>query len=359
MNRLVGVLVAVIVLAALLAVGCNQGSASPTQAPSQTKAAEATKAASPVSQATAQPTTASGGQVGFPDKGKTISLIVPFPPGGSTDVGARLLAPLMEKELGVPIQVVNKAGAGSQVGITELAQSKPDGYTLAYTLLPATVTIYLDPERKAVFGRKDLQFVATHVSDPQVVAVAANSPYRTLQELLDAAKANPEKIKASSVGVMGPEHLSILQLQKAAGVKFAIVQFEGSAPATSALLGGHTDFQLGTLGVFASAYKNGQVRFLGVMDKEESRLLPGVKTTESQGYKIYSYVTRVLSVPAGTPAPVVDVLSSAVKKAMETEEHKKKIEEMGMTLTYMGPDQTAAFWDDVETQVKPLMELAK
>ncbi len=352
MNRVVGILVASMALVAVLVAGCSQGSSSPAPSPAAPKAAEPAKPA-------AQPTAVPAAKVDFPAKGKNISLIVPFPAGGSTDVGARLLAPLMEKELGVPVQVVNKAGAGSQVGITDLVQSKPDGYTLAYTLLPATVTIYLDPERKAVFGRKDLQFVAMHVSDPQLVAVAANSPYKTLKDLIDAAKANPEKIKAASVGILGPEHLSILQLQKAAGVKFAIVQFDGSAPATSALLGGHTDFQMGTLGVFASAYKNGQVRFLGVMDKEESRLAPGVKTLESQGYKIYSYVSRALSVPAGTPAPVVDILTSAVKKAMESEDHKKKIEEMGMTLTYMGPDKTAAFWDDVEAQVKPLMELAK
>ncbi len=361
MNRFVVFLIAVLTMVTITA-GCSQAIPAPTAAPSA-KAAEPTKAAAPAAQSTAaapaQPTAAPAPKVNFPEKGKSISLIVPFPAGGSTDVGARLLAPLMEKELGVPVQVVNKGGAGSQIGITDLVQSKPDGYTWCYTLLPATVTIYLDPERKAVFGRKDLQFVGMHVSDPQLVAVSADSPYKTMKDVIDAAKANPGKIKASAVGVLGPEHLGILQLEKLTGADFAVVQFDGSAPALTALLGGHTDLQLGTLGVFASAYKSGKVRFLGVTDKVENRLVPGVPTLESQGYKVYSSVSRVISVPAGTPAPVVDILAGALKKAMDSAEHKQKIEDMGMTLTYMGPQQTATYWDDLESQVKPLMELGK
>lgn len=295
----------------------------------------------------------------YPTKGKTISLIVPFPAGGSTDVSARILAGLMEKELGTRVQVVNKAGAGSQVGITELARAKPDGYTIGYTLLPATITIYLDPDRKAVFGRKDLQFIAMHVSDPQFLAVRSESPYRSAKEVLEAAKANPGKLKGAAVGILGPEHLAMLQLEQLLGLTFAKVQFDGSAPALSALLGGHTDFQLGTLGVFASAFKANNVRFLAVLDKAESRLVPGVKTLESQGYKVTSYVSRALSAPAGTPKVVIDALANALRKTMDSEEQKKKIETMGMTLRYMGPEQTARYWDEVETQVRPLMALGK
>ncbi len=295
----------------------------------------------------------------FPVKGKSISLIVPFPAGGSTDVSARILAGLMEKELGTRVQVINKPGAGSQIGITELARAKPDGYTIGYTLLPATITIYLDPDRKAVFGRKDLQLIAMHVSDPQLLAVRTESPYRSAKELLEAAKADPGRVKGAAVGILGPEHLAMLQLEQLLGLTFAKVQFDGSAPALTALLGGHTDFQLGTLGVFASAFKAKSVRFLGVLDKEESRLVPGVKTLASQGYKVYSYVSRALSAPAGTPKDVVDTLANTLRKTMDAEEQKKQIETMGMTLRYMGPEQTAQYWDEVETQVRPLMALGK
>ena len=197
-----------------------------------------------------------------------------------------------------------------------------------------------------------------HTSDPQYVTVVANSQYKSLTELIDAAKAKPEKITTSATGIYSPEHLAILQFQKAAGVKFSIVFFDGGALQTNALLGGHIDFQLSTLGNLTSAYKNGQVRFLGVMAREnETKLISEVKTLESQGYKMYSYVSRGISVPAGTPAPVVRVLSNAIKKAMESEEHKKSIKEMNMTLNYMSPQKMAEFWDEVEQQVKPLLTL--
>jgi tripartite-type tricarboxylate transporter receptor subunit TctC len=298
---------------------------------------------------------------GFPEKGRIISLIVPFAAGGSVDISARLLAPLLEKDLGTTVQVVNKPGAGSQLGINSMVRAKPDGYTLAYTLLPLTVSTYLNPQLKASFGRKDMQPLAMHTSDPQYVTVVTNSQYKTLTELIDAAKAKPEKITTSATGIYSPEHLAILQFQKAAGVKFSIVFFDGGALQTTALLGGHIDFQLSTLGNFTSAYKNGQVRFLGAMARENETLLPGVKTLESQGYKMYSYVSRGISVPAGTPAPVMGVLSGAIKKAMESDEHKKSIKEMNMTLHYMSPQKMAEFWDEVEQQVKPLLllELSK
>ena len=299
---------------------------------------------------------------GFPEKGRIISLIVPFAAGGSVDISARLLAPLLEKDLGTTVQVVNKPGAGSQLGINSMVRAKPDGYTLAYTLLPLTVSTYLNPQLKASFGRKDMQPLAMHTSDPQYVTVVTNSQYKTLTELIDAAKAKPEKITTSATGIYSPEHLAILQFQKAAGVKFSIVFFDGGALQTTALLGGHIDFQLSTLGNFTSAYKNGQVRFLGAMAREnETGLIAGVKTLESQGYKMYSYVSRGISVPASTPVPVVDALSSAIKKAIESDEHKKSIKEMNMTLNYMGPQRMAEFWDEVEQQVKPLLlqELSK
>lgn len=356
MKRVLVSLVAAIAALSLAATGCSQAAPSPTTAPTAApaKAAEPTKASAP------QPTsTPVAKKVDFPEKGKPIMLIVPFPAGGSTDVSARVLTSFWENELGTTVQVVNKGGAGSQVGITELAQSKPDGYTVGFTLLPATITIYLDPERKAVFGRKDLQFVGMHVSDPQLVAVPVDSPFKTMKDLIDAAKARPGEIKAAAVGILGPEHLSILKLERATGAKFNTVQFDGSAPALTALLGGHIDLQLGTLGVFASAHKSGKVRFLSVLDKEKNRLVPDVPTVESQGYEVYSSVDRVVSAPAGTPKGAVDVLTSAMKRAMDKEEHRKKIEDMGMTLRYMGPEEIAAYWDAMEAELKPLVEVAR
>jgi len=121
------------------------------------------------------------------------------------------------------------------------------------------------------------------------------------------------------------------------------------------LLGGHIDFQLSTLGNFTSAYKNGQVRFLAVAAREDEPRLAGITTMESQGYKVHSYVSRAISVPAGTPPAVVEALSRAIKKSIESEPHKKSMEEMNMTLVYMDPGKLTSFWDSVERQTKPLL----
>lgn len=292
---------------------------------------------------------------GFPEAGKQIDLLVPFSAGGSVDVSARLIAPLLEKELGTSVQVLNRPGAGSQLGLNAMLRSKPDGYTMAFTILPLTITTYLNPQLKAAFSRKDFQPLAMHTSDAQYLTVLSNSRFKSVSEIIEAAKANPEKITTSATGRFSPEHLAILQLQELTGAKFSVVFFDGGAAQTAALLGGHIDFQLSTLGNFTSAYKSNQVKFLGVAAREDEPRLAGIPTLESEGFKIYSYVSRGISVPANTPEPILTKLTQAIEKVMQSPEHKKSVEEMYMTLRYMDPKEMSAFWDNVEAQTKPLL----
>jgi tripartite-type tricarboxylate transporter receptor subunit TctC len=289
----------------------------------------------------------------FPVKGKPINIIVGAAAGGPNDLAARLLAPLMQKELGTPVQVINRPGAGWQVGTTELTRSKPDGYTIGYAPLPSIITLYLDPDRKAVFGRKDFQMLAMHVLDPGAIAVRTDSPYKSVKDLVEAAKANPGKIKVSHTGIMGDDHLAILQFEKLTGADFAVVGFDSSTGAQNALLGGHIDVDFDNVGTFPSHVKAGTMRVLGIMDKQETRYYPGVKTVEAQGYKLFSSSARTVVMPAGAPKEVIAILSNAIKKAMEDPEHQKRLEEMAFPLRYMGPEETAAFWDQMEAQVKP------
>ncbi|MBN9279871.1 MAG: tripartite tricarboxylate transporter substrate binding protein, partial [Hyphomicrobium sp.] len=141
---------------------------------------------------------------------RPINMIVSFPAGGSTDIGARVVAGLAEKILGQPIVVVNRGGAGGQVGWTELARAKPDGYTIGFLNLPATNTTILDPERQAIFNEGSFTPIANQVLDPGVIWVAANSPYKTLKDLLYAAKAKPGTIRAATTGILSDAHLAIL-----------------------------------------------------------------------------------------------------------------------------------------------------
>ena len=292
----------------------------------------------------------------FPEKGRTITFIVNQPAGGPSDLASRVLAAAMEKELGVPISVVNKPGATGQIGTTELVRSKPDGYTMGTTNLPSTLNNYLEPDRKAVFGRKDLQQVACQVVDPETLMVKADSPIKSVKDLVAAAKAKPGALKVGTSGQLGNNHLALMLFERAAGVKLAYVHFDGGAPAANALLGGHLDAADLTAGTPSAHWKTGAIRYLAIMEKEPAPLFPGVPTLESQGYKVYFASTRGISVRAGTPPEVVEILAGAVKRSMENDEVKKKMESLGLVQRYMGPAEFSRYWDELEAQTKPLLE---
>lgn len=216
----------------------------------------------------------------FPD-GKPITFIVPYAPGGVTDTGARLMANALEPLLKAPARVVNRVGAASQLGLTELVRARPDGYTLSYVVLPTVATHYLDPARSAIYTRKDFQPVAMHHRVPQVLAVRADAPYKTLRDLVEAARAKPESLKVSDSGLMGVPHVCALMVQLAAGVKFSSVHFGGGAPSVTALLGGHVDVLAGAT-ADARPYKaSGDFRVLGVAADQPDLMMPDVPTMRS------------------------------------------------------------------------------
>lgn len=363
MKRWILTLASTVTLVAV--VGCSAAAPAPTPAPTKaappaaTTAPAATKAPAVATAPAVAPTPVAAAKTSFPEKGKPVSLLIPWPTGGGNDIAARMLAGGMEKELGTPVNVVNKPGAGSQVGLAEGAASKPDGYTVTNTALPNTIGIYLEPERKATFDRKSFIPVANHTYDPITIAVRADSPYKTLQDMVDAAKAKPESVKAGTGGLMGIQHLSIVQLGRLSGAKFGIVHFEGGAQQVTNLLGGHIDVVFDFPPSVLPHVKSGAVRVLGYMDKDPYKFLPDAKTVESQGYKMYFATNRVFSVPVGTPKDVVDTLSNAIKKAMEAEDHKKRLDEAGMTARFMETVAVSTLWEDMEKEIAPLIPLAK
>lgn len=296
----------------------------------------------------------------FPEKGKAIQILVGFGAGGSTDVGARLMASGMEKELGTSVLVANKPGASGQIAYTTLTQAKPDGYTIGNTNFPSSVVSYLDPSRKATYTRKSFELLALHVIDPALFAVKADSPFKTLKDVVEAAKANPKKVKISTTGIQSDEAFSILQFQKMTGTQFAMVHFaQGVASAMTAFLGGKIDVLCANVGDLLSQFKSGEVRILGIMDDEPSPFYPGVKTFEQQGYKLYNSSSRGFAAPAGTPKAIVDTLSGAMKRVAASEDHKKRMADMGLTLRYMDPAQYNAYWSEYEKMIVELLPLTK
>lgn len=329
----------------------------PTAAP---KAPEPTKPAAQVQPTAApQPRAAPATKAAWPEKGKRITLIVAFAAGGSTDLLARIIAPFMEKELGVPVQVVNRPGASTQVGTTELARSKPDGYTLGFIALSSAATVYLDPERKAAYGRKDFQPIANIETEDMAVSVQAGSPLKTLKDMVDAAKAKPDSVKVGDSGYMTIVHLAGVSLGQAAGVKFAFVHFQGNAPATTALLGGHVDGIVTGSAVVASHVKDGAMRMLAILNKSRSPFFPDVPSSVELGYQVISPATVGLAAPTGTPKEAIETLATVVKKATEDAQFQTKLKALSQTPLYMGPADFAAWWDQVDAATKPLIDLVK
>ncbi len=370
-KKATGLGLATIVGVSLLATACAAPATStPTSAPTKPAAAPtgaapaATKAPSAPAATTApatqpaatKPVATAPAKTSFPEKGKAITFIVPYPAGGATDIGGRLLCASMEKELGVPIQVVNKGGAGSQTGLTELAGAKPDGYTIGFANIPTAILIYMDPERKASFNGKSFVPIGVHVLDPSAIGVAANSPFKTLKDLVDAGKAKPDTIRFGSDGPMTDDHLGIYLLEKSSGAKFVNVGFDGGAQVLTAVLGGHIEASFGHVGDFVSQVKSGNIRVLSVLDNEKSKFFPDVPTMKEAGYDAINSSARTVVAPAGTPKEIVDTLSAAMKKAMQDPEQVKKLEDSGLTLRYMDAAQSSSFWAELETKSKVLVD---
>ena len=253
------------------------------------------------------------------------------------------------------VTILNKGGAGSQVGLTELVKSKPDGYTVGFTNLPSTLMTYLDPDRQAAYGRDDFQLIALQAVDPSVVAVKADGPYKTLNDLIDAAKSNPEGVKSGTAGVGSSQHVQTVMFEKETGTDLAPVHFEGGGPAVTALIGGHIDVVMTQVGESLPQVKSGNVRILGIMADKRSPYLPDVPTMKEQGYDLVANSSRGMSLPAGTPKEIVQIWSDATKNAMQNEQFQQKMKDQGIEMEYMDTPEYQAYWNDYESKVKPLI----
>lgn len=369
MKRLVVPLVSALAAAVVLAAGCAQTAPAPapTQAPAApAKATEPTKAPAAAPTKAAEPAkapapapTAAPAKVDYPAKGRPITLIVPWNAGAGSDNTARLIAAGLEKELGTTFQIVNKPGASSQVGLTDLAKARPDGYTLGLVNVPIANLTYLDPERQAAYGRKDFQPVASMVTDNQGIVVRADSPFKGVKDMVDAAKAKPEGVTVGTVGLGGNSHLDIMALEQLAGVRVAFVHFDGGAPLNTALMGGHVDVASQSPASAFGPIKAEQMRVIGLMSKQADPLFPGAKSFAEQGYPLYRSITRSFAAPAGTPKEIVDILSNAVKKVLDQNDVKARMEEMALGRHFMNSTEFAALWDQADKDYKDLIQLIK
>ncbi|WP_248928411.1 tripartite tricarboxylate transporter substrate binding protein [Paenibacillus hamazuiensis] len=270
---------------------------------------------------------------------KPITLIVSFAAGGGTDLGARLLTPILEKELGVPVVVENKPGGGGWVGYSELLNAKPDGYTLAYVNTPGLITGYVNPTAKRKENLDSFDFIINHVLDAGVIAVrASDDRFANVKDLIEYAKKN--ELSTSSNGVGSGNHFASLQMNKQLGTKFRAVQFSGTSEALTSVLGSHVDVLIAKVGEVVDPMKEGQLKVLAVMMPNRVPQLPDVPTLkEAVGVNIENYSIRGIAGPKGMDPQIVAKLQEALEKAMKNPEHVKKMSDMGLNIdTTKGED---------------------
>ena len=285
---------------------------------------------------------------------RPITIQIPYPPGGSSDVGARIVAAIAEKDFGQPIVVVNKAGAGGQVGWTELARQKPDGYYLGGINLPHVLSIVVDPERKAVFKAEDIVPFISQALDPTTISIRPDSPWKTLKDLIEECKKKPGQITAGIVGYLQDDEIGYLQFAEAAGVTMRLVYFDGAAPAITALLGKHVDALFCTVGDNFAQWKAGRIRMLTIMDKERSKFYPDLPTTAELGFPtVISASTRGFAGPKGIPEPIMKKLQDVFKKAMMSKEHMEKLEGAGHPVKILvGKEFQDYYWESFKVAKK-------
>jgi tripartite-type tricarboxylate transporter receptor subunit TctC len=275
---------------------------------------------------------------------RPVTLVVPFAPGGATDVVARLFAAEVGQQLGQSVIVENKPGAAGAVGANFVAKAPADGYTVCLCGAgPMVMLALLDPKLPYVPTRDLAPVILSHLVD-FVVVVRADSPYGTLTDLVAAAKVQPGAISYGTPGVGGPAHLGMELFRHYSGAKFLHVPYKGESNATTELLGGQIAVGLLSVQAAQPLIAAGKVRPLAVWSPERLKTLPKVPTVAEQGYPGYFAGTFVgINVPAGTPAPVIDRLHGAFDAALKKPAVRGKLEELGFTPVGLPPAAYAAF----------------
>jgi tripartite-type tricarboxylate transporter receptor subunit TctC len=271
---------------------------------------------------------------------RPLTMIVAFPPGGGTDVAARTLARFLERGLGQPVVVLNRGGAGGEIGWAELARARPDGYTVGFVNTPGIVTIPI--ERQARFRLEDFAPVANVVDDPGGFFVPAGSRFRGLADLLAHARADPGAVTYGTTGIGSDDHLATLALQRLAGVELTHVPFAGAAQVRNAALGGQIEVAAMNMGEGLADMRQGQLRALGQMAEVRWEQAAEVPTFREQGFDVVQGSMRGLAAPAGVPVEALERLAAAARRAVEDPEFRRLAAQQGLPLRYLGPDEFRA-----------------
>ncbi len=267
---------------------------------------------------------------------RPLTMIVAYAAGGGTDTAARTIARFMEKDLGQPVVVLNRPGAGGEIGFTELARARPDGYTIGFINTPAIVTLPI--ERRPRFRLEDFTLIANIVDDPGGLWVLADSPFRSLADLLDAARARPATIGYGTTGIGSDDHLAILALERAANMQMLHVPFAGSAQVKQNLLSRAIPVACMNMAEGMVEWRQGTLRPLVQMGESRWSEAPDVPTLKELGFEVVEGSMRGMAAPAGVPAPALARLAQALQRTVDDPEFQTLARQQFLPLRFLAPD---------------------
>ncbi|MBR0682851.1 tripartite tricarboxylate transporter substrate binding protein [Roseomonas eburnea] len=279
-------------------------------------------------------------QGAWPDR--PVRVIVPFPPGGSTDTIARLFQSKLAEELGKPVVIENRGGASGSIGAIEAARAQPDGYTwlLAYDNEATNQTVMRLPYR-AMEAFAPVSLVAT---GPLALVAHRNAPYRTFQDVVNAAKSAPDSIGYATSGVGGLAHVSTTLLASQAGIKLTHVPYRGGGPAVQDAVAGNVPLFMSNVVIISQHIRSGVLRPLGVTTRQETRHVPDVRSFAQQGLGDFEAPTWWAFLGrAGTPEPILRKMQEALVRAVSYPDVKARIEEQGCDVQASSPEICGRF----------------
>ena len=283
-----------------------------------------------------------------------ITFINPFPPGGAADVVGRPLTALLEPILKQPCIVETKAGAAGAVGAQFAASAKPDGYSLLIHIVSISGFAEVDKlfGRTPKFTRADFAPIARLTEGPMVLVVNDQQPYKTLKELVDDAKKNPDKLIFSSSGLYGALHLPTALFMQAAGVKMKHLPTNGGGPALTAILGNNSQVLVTSIAAASGQIKAGKLRALACFSPKRAASLPDVPTLKELGYNVEFSLWVGVFAPVKTPQANVDVIRTAVKQVANGDQFKTAVANIGDEVAYLDQSDFAKFWDEDAKRVE-------
>ncbi|MFZ7130955.1 MAG: tripartite tricarboxylate transporter substrate binding protein [Eubacteriales bacterium] len=263
----------------------------------------------------------------FPER--PITLLIPYSPGGGSDVGARLLQPYVEEELGVPIVIENRPGAGGAVGFTEIANSNADGYKIGYFNQPSGVGALLMRPEETEYDLESFEYLPLIYATPRMYAVSKDSPFDTLTDLVEYALENPGKLSAGTTGFGGFADLTVIGLQVETGIDIKRIPLGGGANTIAQAMAGEIDLAPIAFAEGVAPIDAGELKPLCVLTEERHEAYPDTPTALEEGYNIVFSGSQGLIAPLGTPPEKLKVIEEAWLRAMQNPDFQREVKELG------------------------------